>query len=83
MFCGLSHAFHAISLGNFDGAITFHPLAFVAYGVVLFLLFFSLIRIVLWKNLRIPKRLEEIIVKTIFAFFTLFWLYRLVSGSLI
>ncbi len=71
MFCGLSHAFHAINNGNFQDAVGFHPLAFVAYGVVVILTIFSLFRIFLWDKLGKFHGIRKDI-KIYFYFFYLF-----------
>jgi hypothetical protein len=82
-FYGLSHAFHAINNGNFQDAVGFHPLAFVAYGVVVILTIFSLFRIFLWDKLGKFHGIEEKILKFTSIFFTFFWLYRIISGELL
>ena len=74
MFCGLTHAFHAISLGQFQAALDFHPLAFLAYGlVVLHMLLF--LALALDRRERIPrwKVKPNTLLLATFAFFTLVW----------
>lgn len=76
MFCGLTHAFHAIMLGDFRAALDFHPLAFVAFGlVVISILLFMLLA--LDRNKRIPrwKVKPNTLLLAIFAFFTLVWIF--------
>lgn len=82
MFCGLTHAFHAISLGNFDEAITYHPLAFLAYGLVVFYFALSCLSIF---DLKYPKFIPDFenstMMKATFVVFTLFWILRIVNAS--
>jgi len=81
MFCGLSHAFHAISKGHFQDALGFHPLAFIAYGVALFLTIFSISRLIFWDKLKKYQGIEEKIFTSAFILFTIVWLYRIISGD--
>lgn len=83
MFCGLTHAFHEISLGNFDEALDYHPLAFLAYGAVVFFLLYCLLKATFWKRLKSLPQFEGFLLMCLFAVFTLFWIYRLVTGQLI
>ena len=76
MFCGLTHAFHAISMGDFQAALNFHPLAFVAYGlVILHMLLFLMLA--LDRHERIPrwKVKPNTLLLATFAFFTLVWIF--------
>jgi Ca2+/Na+ antiporter len=82
MFCGLTHAFHEISLGHSSEAMDYHPLAFLAYGVVVFFFLFTLIKAIFWKRLRSLPQFEGFLLLCLFVVFTLFWIYRLVTGQL-
>lgn len=82
MFCGLTHAFHEISLGHFSEALDYHPLAFLAYGVAIFFFLFTPLKGIFWKRLRSLPQFEGKLLLGLFAVFTLFWLYRLVTGRL-
>lgn len=82
MFCGLTHAFHEISVGHFDKAIEYHPLAFLAFGVVVFFFLFTLLKGIFWKRLGSLPQFEGFLLLCLFGVFTLFWGYRLVTGQL-
>lgn len=83
MFCGLTHAFHAISTGNFEDVVNFHPLAIIAYGVVIFLTIFSISRLIFWDKLKKYHGIEEKILTSAFILFTIVWLYRIISGDIL
>lgn len=83
MFCGLTNAFHAISLGHLEEAINFHPLVFFALGLVIFLLVFSVLRLIFWKAFQSKVSVEGTLLKAAFVIFTVFWIYRLIAGTLI
>lgn len=77
MFCGLTHAFHATSLGRFVEAAAYHPLVFPAYGLVVFHFAIGCLRLSGWEYPRFIPRLEtSTMVKITFAVFTLFWMVR-------
>jgi hypothetical protein len=83
MFCGLTHAFHAISVGHFQDALDSHPLAFVAYGlVILHFIIFSLRALDRQSSIpRLPINIKKMSVST-FWFFTLVWAIGLVQNLL-
>jgi hypothetical protein len=83
MFCGLTHAFHAISLGNLEMAENFHPLAFFALGLVIFLFVFSVLKFIFWEAFQSKVSIEGTLLKGAFVIFTVFWIYRLISGTLV
>ena len=83
MFCGLTNAFHAISLGRMEAAMHFHPLAFFALGLVIFLLVFSILKFIFWKAFQSIVSVEGTLLKIAFVIFTIFWVYRLSAGTLI
>jgi len=77
MFCGLTRAFHAISLGYFQEAINFHPLAPLAYLLVIFHLILAGMRLF---GLTLPRTALSVsplkMFYATFAFFTAFWIVR-------
>lgn len=82
MFCGLTNAFHAISLGNFSQAAAFHPLSLFAYGLVIFHLVTASARVLRLKFGRIFPKLSILNMAWLtFSLFTLVWLVKL-SGIL-
>jgi len=83
MFCGLTRAFHEIALGHFAEALQFHPLSFLAFGLVFFFLVFSLIKVLFWERLKDLPEFEGFLLIGTFIVFTLFWIYRLISGQLV
>ncbi len=83
MFCGLTNAFHAIILGRMEAAMHFHPLAFFALGLVIFLLVFSVLKLIFWKAFLSMVSVEGTLLKVAFVIFTVFWVYRLSAGTLI
>lgn len=82
MFCGLTHAFHAIAIGHVQEALEYHPLALVAFGLVILHLVFACARLVDGEN-----RLHRIKVTPLqmtwatFGLFTLVWFGRLLMGT--
>lgn len=83
MFCGLTHSFHAISLGNFQQALAYHPLGFLAYVLVLFHLVIAVLRLAGWRHPRLLPRFKIMTMMNLtFVSFTLVWLFRLATGSL-
>lgn len=83
MFCGLTHAFHEITLGNFAQAKSYHPLGLFAFVVVTFLFIFDGLRVIFWQNMKRVIFFEESLIKIILVILTTFWLVRLFSGTLI
>ena len=76
MFCGLTRGFHALSHGHFHAAIDFHPLAPLAYLLVVFHLVLASLRLIGW----LPRyKLKVSPLKMFygsFVFFTAFWIIR-------
>ena len=78
MFCGLTNAFHAISLGNFSQAIAIHPLSLAAYGLVLFHFLTASARVLGVKFRRVFSKLSVLNMMWLtFSLFTLVWLVKL------
>jgi Protein of unknown function (DUF2752) len=78
MFCGLTHAFHAISLGHFSEAIRYHPLAFPAYGLVVFHFVLACLRAFGWKHPRLlPALAFQTMLTGTFTVFTFVWILRI------
>ena len=78
MFCGLTHAFHAISLGNFSQAVALHPLSLFAYGLVIFHFATATARVLGLKFRRIFPKLSILNMMWLtFSLFTLVWLVKL------
>jgi hypothetical protein len=79
MFCGLTHAFHAISLGHFAEALTYHPLAFPAYGLVVFHFLLACLRALGGKPPRLlPTLTVQAMFTATFVFFSFVWIVRMV-----
>jgi len=77
MFCGLTRAFHAISNGHIQVAINFHPLAPLAYLLVLFHLVLAGLRSFGIALPRTQLRVSPMqMFYATFAFFTAFWIIR-------
>jgi len=83
MLCGLTHAFHEIMLGRFSEAVSYHPLAFLAFGAAIFFLLYTLLKAIFWKRLRSLPHFEGPLLLGLFIVFTLFWLYRIITSQLI
>lgn len=83
MFCGLTHAFHAISVGQFQEALGYHPLAFVAYGLVVFHFVIACVRALDKRSIlpRLPLSMQTMLIGT-FGVFTFVWVFDLVHGLL-
>jgi hypothetical protein len=80
MFCGLTHAFHALSMGHFAEAMDYHPLVFPAYGLVVFHFIMACLRALGWKHARLlPALSSSRMLYGTFAFFSLIWILRLVN----
>jgi hypothetical protein len=77
MFCGLTRAFHAISLGHFGQAIGYHPLAFPAYGLVVLHFVLACLRAFGWKHPRLlPALTYTSMLTATFMAFTFIWMVR-------
>lgn len=74
MFCGLTHAFHALSLGQVESALSFHPLVFPALALVVVLFLFNTARVIWPKNLPWLGDFQTAVFKYYFVGFTVFWL---------
>ncbi len=78
MFCGLTHAFHALSQGQVTTALHFHPLVMPAYGLVVFHFILACLRLLGWKHTRLLPALTPMrMLAVTFAVFTLVWIVRL------
>ncbi len=78
MFCGLTHAFHALSHGLLTEALRFHPLVLPAYGLVVFHFILACVRLLGWKHTRLLPALTPMgMLAGTFTVFTLVWILRL------
>ena len=80
MFCGLTHAFHALSLGNLEAAIKYHPLVLPAYGLVVLYFALSCLSVFGWKYPRSIPVFGTSALKISFVVFTFFWVFRIMNA---
>jgi len=78
MTCGLTRAFHAISLGHLRQALTYHPLSLILYGVTVFHFLVACLRLLGWRSRLIsaPNRVRAMVCGTLGLLFV-FWIPRL------
>jgi hypothetical protein len=82
MFCGLTHAFHALSTGNLEAAVEYHPLVFLAYGLAVFYFALNLLQATGWKYSKPIPGFGTSTLKIVFVFFTVVWVFRILSAQL-
>ena len=78
MTCGLTRAFHAISLGNLRDALAYHPLSLFLYGLAVWHLLVAVLRLLGWRTrlLRTPHPVRAMVAGTLgLLFFS--WIPRL------
>jgi hypothetical protein len=83
MTCGLTRAFHAISLGNLRGALAYHPLSLFLYGLAVSHLLVAVLRLLGWRArlLRTPHPVRAMAAGTLgLLFFS--WIPRLLASIL-
>lgn len=83
MFCGLTHAFHAIAIGHVQDALRYHPLSLVAFGLVILHLIMACVRLLDGENKLHRTKLTPLqMTWATFGLFTLVWVGRLLMGTL-
>jgi len=83
MTCGLTRAFHAISLGDLRAALAYHPLSPLLYGLTAFHLLVACLRLLGWRArlLRTPHPVRTMVAGTLgLLFFS--WIPRLLVSIL-
>ena len=83
MTCGLTRAFHAISLGNLRDALAYHPLSPLLYGLAVLHLLVAVLRLLGWRArlLRTPRPVRAMAAGTLgLLFFS--WIPRLLVNIL-
>jgi hypothetical protein len=81
--CGLTRAFHAISLGNLRDALAYHPLSLFLYGLAAFHFLVACLRLLGWRArlLRTPRPVQTMVSGTLgLLFFS--WIPRLLFSIL-
>jgi hypothetical protein len=83
MTCGLTRAFHAISLGHLRQALAYHPLSLILYGVTVFHFLVACLRLLGWRSRLIstPNRVRAMVRGTLGLLFV-FWIPRLLVAVL-
>lgn len=75
MFCGLTHAFHALLLGQWVEAVSYHPLVYLAFGLVLLHFIIASLRAAGWKHARLLPGFHSSSMMTVtFLFFSITWM---------
>ncbi|MFN2218082.1 MAG: DUF2752 domain-containing protein [Anaerolineae bacterium] len=77
---GLTRGFHAVSLGQLDTALAYHPLSPFLYGIVIAHLLLACLRLVGWRARLIPisNRVQVMVWGTIGLLFV-FWIPRVLA----
>jgi hypothetical protein len=83
MTCGLTRAFHAISLGHLRQALAYHPLSLVLYGLTVFHFLVACLRLLGWRSRLIsaPNGVRAMVGGTLGLLFV-FWIPRLLVAVL-
>jgi hypothetical protein len=83
MTCGLTRAFHAISLGNLRDALAYHPLSLFLYGLTAFHFLVACLRLLGWRArlLRTPHPVRAMVFGTLGLLFVS-WIPRLLINIL-
>ena len=83
MTCGLTRAFHAISLGDLRQALAYHPLSLILYGLTVFHFLVACLRLLGWRSRLIstPNRVRTMVCGTLGLLFV-FWIPRLLVAVL-
>ncbi len=81
MTCGMTRAFHSISIGNFREAIRYHPLSIFTYILVVFHFFIAILGIAGLK-LNI-YRMHRVFLYAVLGIFFVFWMVRLFTEVLL
>lgn len=80
MTCGLTRAFHAISVGNMREAVAYHPLGPFLYGLILFHLTVAISRLFGCRQHDIKT--HSTLVYMTLGILLVSWMLRLATGSL-
>ena len=78
MTCGMTRAFHSISMGNFKEAINYHPLSIFTYILAVFH-FFVAVAGICGLEINIYK-IHRIFPYIVLGIFFIFWMLRLFTG---
>lgn len=83
MTCGLTRAFHALSLGHPRQALAYHPLSLILYGVTVFHFLVACLRLLGWRSRLIsaPHGVRAMVCGTLGLLFV-FWIPRLLIAVL-
>ena len=83
MTCGLTRAFHAISLGNLRDAMAYHPLSPFLYGLAISHLLVAVLRLLGWRArlLRTPRPVRAMVAGTL-GLLLFSWIPRLLGNIL-
>ena len=83
MTCGLTRAFHAISLGHLHEALAYHPLSLFLYSMTVFHFLVACLRLLGWRFRlsRMPNPVRTMIWGTLGLLFVS-WIARLLAGVL-
>jgi len=83
MTCGLTRAFHAISLGDLRAALAFHPLSLFLYGLAISHLLVACLRLLGWRArlLRTPHPVRAMVSGTL-GLLLASWIPRLLISIL-
>jgi hypothetical protein len=83
MTCGLTRAFHALSLGHLRQALAYHPLSLILYSVTVFHFLVASLRLLGWRSRLIstPNRVRTMVCRTLGLLFV-FWIPRLLVAVL-
>jgi len=83
MTCGLTRAFHAISLGNLRAALAYHPLSLFLYGLTAFHFLVACLRLLGWRArlLRTPHPVRAMVSGTL-GLLLASWIPRLLISIL-
>ena len=78
MTCGMTRAFHSISMGYFKESINYHPLGIFTYVLVVFHFFLAILGICGLKlNIH---RVHRAFPYVVLGIFFIFWMLRLFTG---
>jgi hypothetical protein len=83
MTCGLTRAFHAISLGHLQEALAVHPLSLFLYGLIVFHFLVACLRLLGWSSclVRVPNPVRAMACGTL-GLLVVFWIPRLLASAL-
>jgi hypothetical protein len=83
MFCGLTHALHALLLGHWIEAVSYHPLVYLAFALIVLHFIFACLRAAGWKHPRLFPVFDSTRMMTVtFVVFSLSWMMRFFIAGL-